>query len=456
MIARILSNNNSISYTGILFCIFLQMPILSEAQIFPNLDGDLLLEALVDNYKPTNVLNYNEARDTLYGTIDNINDSVRCIYSNHSLFLPAGVDPSIHLFMNGSPDGINAEHSYPRSKGADESNGNAYSDMHHLFPSRVSVNSARANFPFLEIDDQQTTSWFWLDQEETTVPTTNIDAYSEQINGAFEPKENSKGNIARAIFYFFTMYEAEALAADPVFFELQRETLCDWHIQDPVDVLELDRTNAIAGHQDQLPNPFIIDETLLSRSYCLAEALPVELSIFRAVEKDGLVELNWKTTSEINNKGFEIERKTADQDWQILGFVEGQGNTTTAQNYFFRDKQPVDGDNFYRLKQIDFDGGFEYSEIRVINVKKDMEDKVKISPNPSKGIFEIKIENPDRQDIQVQIFNSLGNQVWFKSFENEERLTVLEETIDFQGSGIFFLIAKIGADNFREKIMVVE
>jgi len=182
--------------------------------------------------------------------------------------LPDNVDPSSHLYMNASTNGINAEHTYPQSKGADEENGNPHSDMHHLYPTRTGVNTARGNLPFADINDSQTTSWYYKTQIENNIPNSNINAYSERGNGFFEPREDHKGNVARAIFYFYTMYEADALEADPFFFEAQRETLCEWHYADPVDDLELERTYLIAGYQDDLPNPFVIDCSIPSRSYC--------------------------------------------------------------------------------------------------------------------------------------------------------------------------------------------
>jgi hypothetical protein len=244
-----------------------QLPAQTHTSIHPGLTGENLLSQVVSDYKTTTVLGYGPARDLLYGTIDIKNDSVSGIYSGHKLYLPPGVDPSSHLYMGGIADGINAEHTYPRSKGARD--GNGFSDMHHLFPCRVAVNTSRNNFPFAEIDDRQTTSWFYLNQNQSNTPAAvDIDLYSERINGAFEPRESKKGDIARAMIYFFTMYKEEAMAADPDFFEAQRETFCRWHRQDPVDATEWERTFMIAAHQDDLPNPFILDSSLVARAYC--------------------------------------------------------------------------------------------------------------------------------------------------------------------------------------------
>ena len=241
---------------------------LQAQEIYPNLSGEALLEALVDDYKTSYVLDYGEARDVMYGEIYNVNDTVYCVYSGHSIYLPQNVDPSTHLYMSASTNGINCEHTYPQSKGADEDNGNPHSDMHHLFPVRTGVNTARGNSPFAEIQDNEAASWYHKTLITNNIPTVNKDAYSERKNDYFEPREDHKGNVARAVFYFYTMYESEALAADPLFFEAQRETLCDWHLADPIDDLEIDRTYQIAGYQDDIPNPFVIDETLALRTYC--------------------------------------------------------------------------------------------------------------------------------------------------------------------------------------------
>jgi len=253
-------------FINALACLFSHTNAQTQTLIFEDFLEEELVDKLVEKYKPISVLNYANAKDLMYGTIYKENDSVSCVYTGHTVYLPPDVDPSTFLYMNGSSNGINAEHTYPRSKGA--SDGNAYSDMHHLFPTRSPVNSARNNFPFGEINDNQTNSWFYLNNEEDGIPSANIDLYSEVIEGKFEPREDHKGNVARAVFYFYSMYEKEALDADSDFFESMRQTLCKWHEQDPVDSLEWERTYLIANYQDDLPNPFILDSTLVRRAYC--------------------------------------------------------------------------------------------------------------------------------------------------------------------------------------------
>ncbi len=230
-------------------------------------EGELLKNLVIDSYRPNVVLSYGQARDTMYGIIDNVQDTVAGIYSDHKVYLQPGEDPSTYIFKDGTPNGINAEHSYPQSKGA--GNGNPRSDMHHLFPSRVGTNSARGSLPFSEISDNITDTWFYKTQENSNKPGASlIERYSEKGNSRWEPRETVKGDIARAIMYFFTMYEAQAMNADPTFFEGMRETLCMWHELDPVDEKEWNRTKMIAKWQEGKANPFVLDCTLAGRMYC--------------------------------------------------------------------------------------------------------------------------------------------------------------------------------------------
>ncbi len=94
--------------------------------------------------------------------------------------------------------------------------------------------------------------------------------------------------------------------------------------------------------------------------------IPVELTSFTATVQGNAVHLNWSTSTETNNKGFEIERLQDSKieilkDWELIGFVEGNGSTTEPINYSFIDENVQPGVYQYRLKQIDFDGTFTYS-----------------------------------------------------------------------------------------------
>lgn len=250
--------------TAAAFFLFVETALAQHHPVFPGRYGQELLDSLAVAYKPVFSMPQSQARDTLFGKIYNQNDSLTCVYTGFTIWLDPTQDPTQAAFMNGGPDAINTEHTYPQSLGA---TGLAEGDLHHLFPTRADVNAARGNSPFTEIPDEETQEWYYLNQKTTTIPTTNIDLYSERKGDLFEPREDHKGNVARAMFYFYTMYKAQADLANPAYFESQRQTLCEWHYLDPVDGLEWQRTWHIAQYQAK-PNPFVLDCTVAARSYC--------------------------------------------------------------------------------------------------------------------------------------------------------------------------------------------
>ena len=242
-----------------------------QEDILPDLTGEDLLLELVNKYKPSTVLNYSSAREYMFENLQLQKDTVEGIYTGFKIHLPEGVPSRSWTFERG----INTEHIYPRSKGA--SDGNAFSDLHHLKPSKANVNSSRLNHPYKEIDDNITKKWFRKGGSTLSIPEDNIDEYSELdsfvtssgfILGDFEPRESVKGDIARAVFYFFTMYNAEAMAADPDYFSSMQEDLCRWHVMDKADEDEIRLTELISIVQSDKVNPFVLDCSLALRTYC--------------------------------------------------------------------------------------------------------------------------------------------------------------------------------------------
>jgi len=243
---------------NIIYIILFYSIALSQEAIGGNLYLNNLIQFLQNNYTTPSVQSYNNARDILYGNIDNQNGSVSCIYTNFTVNnVPSNSPrPTVHA------GGIDCEHVWPQSLGA--GSGLPKSDMHHLRPCKSTVNSSRGNKPFNEIVDYQTDNWYWLNYSLSNIPTNNIDEYSESKSGNFEPREDRKGDIARAMFYFYTIYNN---VADENFFNTQKDILYEWHLQDPVTNNELGRTWSIASYQNNIPNPFIVDESLVYRAY---------------------------------------------------------------------------------------------------------------------------------------------------------------------------------------------
>lgn len=234
--------------------------------VFPGEQGVALFNNVQAGFTPLDLLTWSDTRDTMFAEVWGVNDSLACIYTGHTLYMNPNEDPTQTVFMDGVADGINTEHVYPQSMGA--SDGNARINMHNLFPCKVNVNTVRGSLPYGEINDNETTNWYLGNTIQNNIPQTNRDAYSEFGNGMFEPRESVKGDIARTVMYFYTIYRSEADAANPDFFELQREDMCNWHFGDPVDQKEWEGNLKIATYQDGLSNPFVLDCSLAARMYC--------------------------------------------------------------------------------------------------------------------------------------------------------------------------------------------
>ncbi len=142
--------------------------------------------------------------------------------------------------------------------------------------------------------------------------------------------------------------------------------------------------------------------------------LPVELTFFSCVESNEIVALCWETATELNNYGFEIERAVAEENksFQKIGFVEGHGNSNSVKAYSFVDCKPVEGKAVYRLKQIDFDGKYEYS--KEIEVSYDAVEEFALEqnyPNPFNPTTNISFKLAVSGKVSVKIFNAIGQEV---------------------------------------------
>ena len=147
--------------------------------------------------------------------------------------------------------------------------------------------------------------------------------------------------------------------------------------------------------------------------------LPVELLSFEAFKENQTTVLEWRTASEINNAGFYVEHSTdSDRTFDRLGFVEGAGNSSEELDYSFVDKDPESGMNYYRLKQVDSDGSYVYTEVKAVYFDKKMQDIV-LFPNPvSKGSAINLAGLPESDDLSVQIYAINGQLVFDKSLAN--------------------------------------
>lgn len=182
--------------------------------------------------------------------------------------------------------------------------------------------------------------------------------------------------------------------------------------------------------------------------------LPIELSYFKGKRIGNEVQLLWQTDSEIQNKGFEIYRSSStNRSWEKIGWVDGNGTSTQQHIYSFEDTKPEYGINYYRLKQIDFDGAFEYSE--VVAVENDNSDfNIQVFPNPSSRNFNIQIKNPLLQKMKISINDNLGMKIW------ESNLILGESNwrkeLDIESNGVYLISVQLGNKTYYERIVILD
>jgi hypothetical protein len=141
--------------------------------------------------------------------------------------------------------------------------------------------------------------------------------------------------------------------------------------------------------------------------------LPVELSSFAAKMYDqDKVKLNWKTQTEVNNFGFDVERQTQNGQWKKVGFVNGNGNSNSPKDYSYIDKNLVGGSKFlYRLKQVDNDGQFAYTDAVEVEVVPNEFDLSQNYPNPFNPSTKIKFAVPEASKVSLKIYDMTGAEV---------------------------------------------
>jgi hypothetical protein len=210
-----------------------------------------------------------------------------------------------------------------------------------------------------------------------------------------------------------------------------------------------------SGSDDGLAvDDFSIDES----------SLPVQLFSFSANYLNKQVKLTWQTATEVNNYGFEIERKyngpadVSNNSWEKIGFVQGNGNSNSPKYYSFIDKNLLSGYYSYRLKQIDYDGSYTYSD--VLKVKVDYKPQildVKNYPNPFNPITKIYYEIPEDGFVTLKIYNALGKEI--KTLINENRIAGSYE-IEFDASGlptgIYFNVLQVGDNRIVKKMQLIK
>ena len=181
--------------------------------------------------------------------------------------------------------------------------------------------------------------------------------------------------------------------------------------------------------------------------------LPIQIASFTAaIENKHNIKMIWVTTQEINNSGFDIQRKQPDGDWNKIGFVTGKGNSNTISTYYYTDLNLNKGSYTYRLKQIDYNGNFEYYQLgNIISIINPIDFSVAQNyPNPSNPNTRIDYQIPIDGKVVLTVFDITGKEV--ATLVNEIKVSGYYSA-DFYGnnlsSGVYFY--RISAEGSGQK-----
>ena len=297
-----------------------------------------------------------------------------------------------------------------------------------------------------------------------TVTITSMGAY---LSGEFAADPDKTVNVGKTAAFFniettitepftaelqFTFTGAGLLAAgaaaDPgkLVSAYFRETENDWmKVSTVIDPVNKTATATISS----LSVWSVVDST--------ANVVPVELMSFaaRTDVKDGVI-LEWATASETNNYGFYIERSIDNENFNQIGFVIGSGNSSKEISYSYIDADVYEvGTYYYRLRQVDFDGRFEYSGIVSVNIKApDKYTLLQAYPNPFNPITNIEFSLKENGYVRLMVYNTLGQvvQTLVDDYLNAGRHKVTFDARNL-ASGVY--IYKIDVNGFTDTKKII-
>jgi hypothetical protein len=188
-----------------------------------------------------------------------------------------------------------------------------------------------------------------------------------------------------------------------------------------------------------------------------SSTVPVSINYFNAAKAENDVVLNWQTASEINNAYFEVERSADNSRFEPIGRVKGKGNSVRINNYSFKDEEAILhfsnlNQLYYRLKQVDKDGTYEYSQTAVINLSTSNNLQAVLFPNPNNGSFTIHLDGVEEgNNIELSIVDMMGNLMYASTYNNNHI------AIDAPfAPGVYTALIKVGDIQKSVRISVTE
>ncbi len=212
-------------------------------------------------------------------------------------------------------------------------------------------------------------------------------------------------------------------------------------------------------------NAWFVGNSGLVLNYYEPANIPVELASFTSSVSGNNITLNWITASEINNSGFEIERKIFDEksavnsEWSKIAFVDGKGTTTEISSYSYTDKNLEQGNYSYRIKQIDFNGTYKYYNLNE-TITLTLPSAYSLSqnyPNPFNPLTTIQYQVAEKQLVTLKIYDVIGNEIAILVNEVQDSgLHSAEFNAEKLSSGVYYYTLKAGSFTSTKKMILIK
>lgn len=367
---------------------------------------------------------------------------------------PYNFDPSSDQCgsYNSEADCFNREHTVPQSWFNSESTPG--SDYLHILPTDGYVNNKRANYLYGEVSKSD-----WTSKNGSKVGSSAVAGISGPV---FEPIDTYKGDVARAFLYFVTRYQSnipgwssnsDAFSHDtfPSVNVTYLNMLLSWNILDPVSQKEIDRNNAAYTYQHNR-NPFIDHPEYVNLAWngsCPGlGTLPVNIIYFTGKLNGNTIALNWKTGGEVNLKKYQVEKSFNGTSFTPVADITAKG----AQQYSFNDdiSSQTGRRIYYRIKKVDNDGAYSYSEVFSVHVP--LNQLFSVSPNPASDFITVQLKEINVYSAQLFIFDLAGRTIISQSFKTGSGpITVPVARLQ---NGAYYVKVFVNGERFFQKLII--
>jgi len=185
---------------------------------------------------------------------------------------------------------------------------------------------------------------------------------------------------------------------------------------------------------------------------CVPLLLPVELVSFTGSLQDDGCHLSWHTASERNNSHFEVESSRNGIFFETIGRVAGNGTSDLLHTYAFLHRSPQPGTNYYRLRQVDFDGNEEYSNVISLEIEK--QGSFSVWPNPAQQGTPVSINTDFIGEAKLAIYDLMGRELWSAMRSLDGPTSTQLDLTGICGSGTYLLVVQGGQEHWRELIII--